>query len=33
MIYGEEREIIDDEAVELEGEVLSTTQISEAIPE
>lgn len=33
MINGEEREIIDDEAVELEGEVLSTTQISEAIPE
>ena len=33
MINGEEREKIDDEAVELEGEVLSTTQISEAIPE
>ena len=29
MINGEEREKIDDEAVELEGEVLSTTNISE----
>ena len=33
MISGEEREIIDDEPVELKGEVLSTTQISETIPE
>ena len=33
MISGEEREIIDDEPVELKGEVLSTTQISEAFPE
>ena len=33
MISGEEREIIDDEPVELKGDVLSTTQISEAIPE
>ena len=33
MISGEEREIIDDEPVELKGKVLSTTQISEAIPE
>ena len=33
MISGEKRKVIDDEPVELKGEVLSTTQISEAIPE
>ncbi len=33
MINGEEREIIDDEPVDSKVEVLSTTQISEAIPE
>lgn len=33
MINGEKRVIIDDEPIELKGEVLSTTQISEAIPE
>jgi hypothetical protein len=33
MINGEKREIIDDEPIELKGDVLSTTQISEAIPE
>ena len=33
MISGEERVIIDDEPVDLKVEVLSTTQISEAIPE
>ena len=33
MISGEKREIIDDEPVELKGVVLSTTKISETIPE